>query len=327
MKRIIILIVITILAIVTVFFTGCGARTSPSLQSAAKLKVVATVYPVYEFAQHVGKDKIEVSMLIPPGAEPHDWEPTPQDLAKIKASRLLLYHGAGLEPLEKLVSPEVIGTVKAVEISKGIDLLQAEGEDEHEHEHEHEQTGSAAHHPVNAEHRHADLHVWLDPVLAQQEVLHIAAALSEADPDNKDFYYTNAENYNKELAKLDQDYQQGLEKTMRRDIVTSHAAFGYLAKRYNLQQVSIMGLSPDSEPTPEQMAKVVTFCRTHNVKYIFFETLVSPKIAETIAKETGAGLLVLNPVESLTGEEMKQGKSYISVMKENLVNLKTALSQ
>ncbi|MDR3591767.1 MAG: zinc ABC transporter substrate-binding protein, partial [Negativicutes bacterium] len=144
---------------------------------------------------------------------------------------------------------------------------------------------------------------------------------------NSEYYRGNAAKYNQELDRLDAEYRQALANLARRDIITSHAAFGYLAKRYNLRQVAIMGLSPDSEPTPDRMAKVITFCRQHKVKTIFFETVVSPKLSETIARETGARLLVLNPVESLTEAELKQGKGYISIMRENLVNLKTALSE
>ncbi len=308
-----------------VLLTGCGSKTKSTQSSPDKIKVFATVYPVYDFARQVGGDKIELAMLMPPGAEPHDWEPTPQDIIKLKSAKLVLYHGAGLEPVDKLLSKDILATVKAVEVSKGITLLANPEDDGHEDEaddHQHEQDKKTGQHTHESE---TDPHVWLDPVNAQQEVKTIAAALSEADPANSDYYQKNAERFIQELAKLDNDYQTTLAKAGRRDIITSHIAFGYLAKRYNLEQTGIMGLAPDSEPTPDKMAKVVDFCRTHQVKYIFFETLVSPKLADTIAKETGAGLLVLNPLENLTAEEMKQGKDYLSVMRENLANLAKAL--
>lgn len=301
-----------------VFVAGCGKVNETSAVS-EKMKVVATVYPVYDFVRQVGGDKVEAVMLVNPGTEPHDWEPTAKEIAQIKTAKVFFYHGAGLEPIDKLLAPEVLGSAKAVEVSKGIALL-AGREGEHEHEHEHE--GKENEHG----HEHVDMHTWLDPVSAQQEVKTIAAALAAADPSNSDYYLANAERFNSELAQLDQDYKSALSTVARRDIITSHAAFGYLAERYDLHQLAVMGLSPDSEPTPDKMAEIIKFCREHNVKYIFFETLVSPRVSETIAKETGAGLLVLNPIESLTAEEVKQGKNYLSIMKENLENLKKALN-
>ena len=316
-KRILIFLLVLSLAL---FAAGCGSRQSNA--GSEKLKVVTTIYPVYEFVRQVGGDKVDAVMLVNPGAEPHDWEPTAKELAQIKTAKVFFYHGAGLEPVDKLLAPEILGSAKAVEISKGVKLLAAK-EDEHEQEHEH---GHEEKHEHEHEHEHIDAHTWLDPVRAQQEVALIAGALADADPQNRDAYLTNAEKFNGELAKLDQDYQAALRNVARRDIVTSHAAFGYLAERYGLRQLSVMGLSPDSEPTPDKMAQIVEFCRENNVKYIFFETLVSPKVSETIAKETGAGLLVLNPIESLTAEETKQGKNYLSIMKENLEHLKKALN-
>ncbi|MDF2873983.1 MAG: znuA [Sporomusa sp.] len=319
-------LVLLLCAAVLVTLAGCGTKTKSTQSAPDKLKVFATVYPVYDFARQVGGDKIEVAMLMPPGAEPHDWEPTAQDIVKIKSAKLVLYHGAGLEPVDKLLSKDVLATVKAVEVSKGIPLLAGE-EDEDEDEASHQQHDKDKQTDQHKHESETDPHVWLDPVYAQQEVKAIAEALSEVDPANKDYYQKNAERFIQELVKLDSDYQTTLSKAGRRDIITTHIAFGYLAKRYNLEQIGIMGLAPDSEPTADKMAKVVDFCRTHQVKYIFFETLVSPKLADTIAKETGAGLLVLNPVENLTAEEMKQGKDYLSVMRENLANLEKALQK
>lgn len=313
-------IAVIIAASFILLLAGCGKQVDKEQSGSTKTKVIATIYPVYEFAKQVAGDKAEVTMLVPPGAEPHDWEPSPKDLARIKSAKLFLYHGAGMEPVEKLLTKEVLGEAKAVEVSRGIELLQA-SEKEEEHGHQEEKEPESHEH----EHGHVDSHVWLDPVYARQEVENIALALMEADPVNKEYYRQRADTYKQQLADLDQAYQAAFANTARRDIVTSHAAFGYLSKRYHLQQIPIMGLSPDSEPTPDKMAQVVEFCREHQVKFIFFETLVSPKLAQTIAKETGAGLLVLNPVESLGEQEMQDGKNYLTIMRENLDNLEKAL--
>jgi zinc transport system substrate-binding protein len=296
---------------------GCGSQTTKTNSDGKKMKVVTTIYPVYEFVRQVGGDKVEVTMLLKPGVEPHDWEPTARELAEIKKAKVFFYHGAGLEPVERLLTQEVLGTAQAVEVSKGIERI-SEQEDADEHQ--------AGHTEDKHHHDEIDVHTWLDPENVQQEVNVIAEALAAADSKNRDYYLKNAETYNLELAKLDQEFKSALAKVTRRDIITSHAAFGYLAKRYDLHQLAVMGLSPDSEPTPDKMAQIVDFCREHNVKYIFFETLVSPKLSQTIAKETGADLLVLNPIESLTEEEIKQGKNYLIVMRENLENLKQALN-
>lgn len=307
----------TILALFAITAAGCGSHANSNKPSDAKIKVIATIYPVYEFTKQVGGDKIDLSMLIPPGAEPHDWEPTAKEMAQIKAAKLFFYHGAGLEPVDKLTNKETLGDTKAVEISKGLVNTDKSHEAEDSHKHEADE---------GHKHKHeSDAHLWLDPVYAQQEVSAIAEALASIDPANAEYYKNNAARYLGEIAQLDQDYKNTLAGVARRDIITSHAAFGYLAKRYNLKEVSIMGLSPDAEPTPDKLAKVVTFCRENNVKYIFFETLVSPKLSQTIARETNTQLLVLNPIENLTAEEMKQGKSYLSIMRDNLANLKTAL--
>jgi zinc transport system substrate-binding protein len=170
-----------------------------------------------------------------------------------------------------------------------------------------------------------DPHFWLDPVLAQEEVQIIRDALIKVDPANAQYYDKNAEGYISQLQALDKKYQDGLASCALKDVVTSHAAFGYLAKRYNLNQIAISGLSPDQEPSSSQMVEIAREAKQKNVKVIFFETLVSPKLAETIAREIGAQTAVFNPLEGLTDQEIKEGKNYISVMEDNLNNLRTAL--
>ena len=299
------LLITFLLGIFTLTAAGCS-NPAGTIKTGNKLKVVTSVYPIYEFTRKVGGEKVETTMLVPPGVEPHDWEPTAKEILELKSAKLFLYHGAGFESTDKLITKENLGDVRAVAVSTGIPVLPPEEGLAHDN--------------------HSDSHIWLDPVYAQQEVATIAEALSEVDPQNSDYYRKNADNLKAQLALLDSDYKSTLAALPRKDIITSHAAFGYLAKRYNLRQVAIMGLSPDSEPTPEKMAQIVDFCRKHAVKYIFFETIVNPKLSETIAAETGAGLLVLNPIESLTPEEISQGKDYLSIMRDNLQNLKKALA-
>lgn len=309
--------IVSLIALVFLFvITGCHKNEAPKTATTSpKLKVIATVYPVYEFVRQVGGDKVEVSMLVPVGAEPHDWEPSAKDLVKIREAKVVFFHGAGFESWSgKLLNKDSLGSTQAIEISKGIPLMKQEEEEEHEQSHGHG-------HNHDAE---TDPHVWLDPLLAQQQVKNIAAALGNIDAENKEYYNANAQRYIAELESLHKEYQTALADVKQRSFVTNHAAFGYLAARYNLKQLSIMGLAPDAEPTPDRMAKLVRTVRENKLKYVFAETVVSSKLADTIARETGAGVLLLHPIDQLTENEWKAGQNYLSLMRANLANLKKA---
>ncbi|MDU2066072.1 MAG: metal ABC transporter substrate-binding protein [Sporomusaceae bacterium] len=308
MKKVICLIIVS-----SLIFLLSGCAVTGNSFGDKRIKVVASVYPVYEFAQAIGGDKINLSLLAPPGAEPHDWEPSAKDLVKIREAGLFLYQGNGFEPwVDKMLTQNK--TTSSVAVSHDIETLSGIGEDD-------EEDLDAAGKPVLT----IDPHIWLDPVLAVQEANNICEALVSVDPANEAIYRKNLESLTLQLTALDQEYAQAVQKFERKDFVTTHAAFGYLAKRYGLHQVPLMGLAPDAEPTPEKLAQVSKFCREHKVKAVFFETLVSPKLANMLGKETGAAVLVLNPIEGLTEKETKAGNNYFSVMQENLKNLKVAL--
>ena len=273
---------------------------------------MASFYTMYDFAKKIGKDKIEVTNMVPAGTEPHDWEPSTKDLIELEKSDVFIYNGAGMEQwvddvLESLDTEELT----SVEASKGIKLLK--DTDAHEHDHEHESEN--------------DPHVWLDPQNAKYEMNQIKKALIKADPDNKDYYEAN---YKKEAARcdeLDQQYKKELAQVSKHELVVAHEAFGYLCKAYDLEQMGIEGLSADDEPDPKQMSELIEFAKKHKVKTIFFEELVSPKVAKTIAKETGASAKMLNPLEGLSNKKIKAGQDYFSVMKQNLSAIKEALSE
>ena len=286
-----------ILALVLVG-VGCERATAPRTEQL----VVASFYPLYEFARQVAGDRAEIVSLVPAGVEPHDWEPSPQDVARIGRAMLFIYNGAGLEPwAESLVrAPGSAGPV-VVSATAGLALLPADG---------------PGHDP----------HVWLDPVLAQAQVEAIRAGLAKADPGHAEQFASNARAYRERLAALHAKFERGLSRCARREIVVSHAAFAYLARRYGLTMVPVMGLAPEAEPSPAHLASLVRFARRHKVEYIFFETLVGPKLAETLAREVGARTLVLNPIEGLTPEEAAAGKDYVALMEQNLENLRTALA-
>jgi zinc transport system substrate-binding protein len=278
--------------------------------------VVTSFYPLWEFARQVAGDRAEVVALVPAGVEPHDWEPSPQDVARVQKARVFVYNGAGFEPwadrLARDLDPSKTIVLRAAE---GLPLVKADpGAHDHGKEGKH---GDAA--------GGLDPHVWLDPLLARAQAEAIRGALASADAPHAATYAANMKRFGEDLDALHAAFEQGLARCARRDVVVSHDAFGYLARRYRLIQVPVMGLSPDAEPSPAEMARIVRFARRQKVKYIFFETLVSPKVAETLAREVGAQTLVLDPIEGVTKEEAAAGKGYVSLMRANLDNLRTAL--
>lgn len=270
-------------------------QNKPSVDT-GRMQVATSFYPLAHIAGQIGKEYVDVVNLTPAGSEPHDFDPSPRDIATLQNSKVFIYNGVGLESWAGRVVPELEQKgVHVIEASKGLDVM-----------------GN-------------DPHVWLDPVLVQEEVNSIASAFVVADPARATQYMANARAYTQELEHLDADFVAGLTTCKRKDIVTSHAAFGYLAKRYGLNMVAIAGLSPDAEPSPSRLAEISRFVRSNGATHIFFESLVSPKLAETIARETGAQAISLNPLEGLTDEEILSGKTYISVQRENLDALRTAL--
>ncbi|MBB6694717.1 zinc ABC transporter substrate-binding protein [Cohnella xylanilytica] len=304
---------------------GAGASSGASGEAETKLKVVTTFYPMYEFSRQVAGDNADVVALVPAGAEPHDWEPSAKDMALIADADVFVYNGIVEGWAEKALASAGNADRIVVKASEGIALKEGVAEEEDDHGHGDEAEGAE-----DRDHDHGhelDPHVWLDPSLAKREVSNIEAALAKADPEHAADYASNAEAFNAKLSELDQAFRDGLKDAKRKEFVTQHAAFGYLAKAYGLTQVPISGLSPDQEPSPERMADIVKEAKRRDVKTIFFETLVDPKVARTIADEIGAATDVLNPLEGLTDEDRKNGLDYIGIMRNNLAALKKALNQ
>jgi zinc transport system substrate-binding protein len=284
---------------------------------ADKPLVVASFYPLYEFAKQIAGEHAEVISLVPVGIEPHDWEPASQDIIRVQRAKLFVYNGAGLEPwVEKLLRDAKARGTAVVRATERVALLAGDRPG-----HEHAAKPGAPKGDTHA----VDPHVWLDPVRAQAQVEAIRAGLAKADPANAASYAANAHAYRTKLAALDMAFATGLKQCARRDFVTTHSAFSYLAQRYGLTQIPIQGIAPETEPNPADLAALVKLAKARKVRYVFFETLVSAKLAETLAREIGAQTLVLNPVEGLTKEEEAAGKGYLSVMDENLQNLRLGL--
>lgn len=308
------------LVFLVIVLPGCSPHPGKTVNTSARsgVEVYTSIYPIYDFTKKIGGNRIQVTCLVPPGADPHNWEPSPRLLARLQEADLFLYNGAGMEPwLDKLASALGGSELKTVEVTQGMKLLPA-GEESPEAE-LHEDTGEPH------EHGAYDPHVWLDPVRAGEMARTIEQALAQVDPGNRQFYAANYARLARELDKLDTSYRTGLARCSERDIVVTHRAFAYLAQRYGLRQVALMGISAEAEPTPAQLAEVSAFCQEHGVKFIFFEKLRSPRLAQIIAREVGARVLVLDPIGGLTKEQLEAGDDYFSIMYTNLGNLKKAL--
>ncbi len=298
-------IIVGVLIVLVIFILAFSLRGQKQISNqSGKLQVVTSFYPLYFFSSVIGGDKADVKNITPSGTEPHDYEPTSGDIANIENSKLLILQGTGLEAwgdnIKKNINPNHTTVVVAGQEFMNLSILE---------------NGVTI----------TDPHVWLSPPLAEKMADKILAGFIAVDPLNATYYTINETKLKTDLSALDSEYKQGLATCASKDIITSHAAFGYLATTYGLNQVSIAGLSPDAEPSPKQLVDIVNFAKLNNVKYIFFESLVSPKLSETIANEIGAQTSVLNPIEGLTTNELAQGKDYFSEMENNLLNLETAL--
>lgn len=263
------------------------------------INVATSIYPFYYFVTEIGGPYVKVVNITPAGAEPHEYELTPNDIVSMQKADMVVVNGLHLESWlnDASLNPAstlVIGDVPSVSTMR---------------------LGS-----------NVDPHIWLSPKLMAQAVTSIAHKLASIDPDNAAEYITRAYAVNEELHMLDEEFALGLKDCLSRDLVTSHAAFGYVTYAYGLKQISILGLSPEEEPSPRVLADIVELVRGRDVKTIFFESLVNPKLALTLAQEVGAKTLSLNSIESLTKEELVEGKTYISEMRNNLHNLQQGLS-
>ncbi len=329
-------ILLLIIVISLVWLTGCGPEEEATAEK--KLKIVTTLFPQYDFTSKIAGDKAEVSILLPPGVEPHSFEPTPQDMVQIKKADLFIYTGAEMEPWAQRIIESTKGSKLAViNVSEGINLIEtreaetnkAGAEEEHHHHHEaaaHEEHEEEEEH--DEDHHHGkDPHIWLDPLYAQKIVDQIVAGLVKIDGDNQAFYLKNGAAYKQKLADLHQEFLNTFSKVKTKQIIYGgHFVFGYFAKRYDLQFITpYHSFAPDAEPTPRQISEIIKKMQTSGSKVIYYEELIEPKVARVIAKQTGAKMLLLHGLHNLSKEEMQKGFSYLKIMKQNLQNLRQGL--
>ena len=269
----------------------------------SKIKVVASFYPIYEFVKKVGGDKVVESVLVPIGTEPHDFDPTIQQIQSIESASILVYNGAGMEAtwINK-VNPKF-----AIDTSNGMLLL----------------TGNDP-----QIHAPTDPHIWLDPMLAIQQVENIRDGLSKVDPGNAAYYDQNAQKFLGQLKSLDTSIRGNLSSSncAKRDFITFHNAFSYFAKEYGLNQHSIQGLTPEGEVLPQRLVQIVQLAKNLGINIIYSEDLIDPRSSQVIANEIPNGkVMVLSPIEGINKQEQQKGVGYLEKMYENLAALKEGL--
>lgn len=296
------------------FLAGCG-DSGESGSSGDPLRVAAAFYPVEEAARRVGGDRVAVTNLTPPGAAAHDLELTPAAAAAIEEADLVLYLGSGFQPsVERAVGNRPEGA--ALDLLGAVDLRTTDDA----------VPGVVGEVDGTELEGRKDPHVWVDPARYADMVEAVRDGLIAADPDDGDTYRANAEVFLGELEELDRAFARDLAGCRGRVLVTSHAAFGYLADRYGLRQAPIAGITPNEEPDPRSLAATARYAKANGVTTVFFETLVPRKLADTVAREIGARTDALDPVEGIPQEQLDAGADYASIQRDNLRRLVKGLA-
>jgi len=303
------------------------SKDSQSDGRSGRLTVIATLFPLYDFARNIAGDRAVVKLLLPPGAEPHSFEPKPADIVMLNRADIFIYTNKFMEPwAEKLLKGRGGKELSVVDASHGVRFIEgsidgAEGGNQQQHRKSVKKEDDAEH-----EVQSADPHIWLDFSNAQQIVDNIAKAFIAKDPANKDSYTRNAGAYKTRLEGLDSAYQKGLSNCRKKVFVSGgHYTFGYLADRYGLRYRAAYGFSPDAEPTARNLADISKMLRQEGLNHLFYEELLTPRIADTLAKETGATLLKLHGSHNISKEEFNANRTFVELMERNLDNLMTGL--
>jgi zinc transport system substrate-binding protein len=282
------------------------SSSSPSGQGKT-LNVLTTFYPIYDFTKNVGGDKISLTILVPETVDVHDFDPTPSSIQQVASADLLIYNGAGLEPwIPQVVSAASNPKLVVVDTSQGISLLPVSPQ-------------------FQKENRTVDSHIWLDPVLAKQQVNNILQGLIKADPADQEYFTANAQNYEAKLDYLNSQIVNTTSNVKTRYFVTFHEAFAYFAKEYNLTQIPIAGPF-EEEPTTSDIQNVIDAIHLYHLRYVGYESLENPAISQAIGGETNATLILMNPIEGLTEQDQIAGKTYLILMQEDLSNIVLALN-
>lgn len=316
-------VIISMVSIISLLLVGCSkSKTTDSKvvegDNTPKIKVVTTLFPQYDFVNQVGKDAVEVKMLLKPGVESHTYEPTPSDIIDINKADIFLYTGDEMEPWVSKILDSLDSDVMIVDLSKNITLDKVE---DHDHEHEDEENED--------DHVHSyDPHIWTNPLNAMVMVEDIKTALSEVDKTNAMSFETNAKEYLTSLDQLDQDIRDMVKEAKRKEVVFGgRFAFHYFFEEYGLDYVSAYdSCSAETEPSAKVIATIIDKVKEDQIPVIFYEELANPKVAESIGSATGAKTLLLHSCHNVSTDDYKNGATYLSLMYQNLENLKEALN-
>lgn len=295
-----------------------------------KIKVVASFFPLFDFAQNIGGDLIQVENITNQ-TDPHEFEPTLQDLTKVYNSNFFIYQGAGFDIWADKITTQLKiekPQIQIINMTSNFELMVEKNEEKVSNETSQTSQNNSSNSlqkDSKIEKINYNPHIWLDPIRVITQVEIIRNGLIQIDQKNQQIYTTNAQNYIKNLQNLDQKYKIGLQNCQQKNIIAPHDAYFYLAQRYQFQAVTIAGLEPTSEPTTREITKIIQIVKDQKLKYIFYEKAISPKFAQTIASETGAKTLVLDSIESLDKEQIEKGENYLTIMEKNLENLRIAL--
>ncbi|KKI88879.1 hypothetical protein WQ54_29405 [Bacillus sp. SA1-12] len=328
-------LLISIFLIITAILAACGEdntkSTADDSESSNKIKIYTTIFPLEDFTQKIGGDLVEVESILPPGGDAHTFEPTSKLMVDIAESDGFIYSGVGIESfasqIEEALAKEDVAFISAGE---GIEL--------EDHNHEEEETGEEAAHEHADEadteeaahdgHDHGDTdpHVWLDPVLSITLAENIKQSLIEIHPEGKETFEENFQQLKSQLEDLDQSFKDLVKTADKKEILVSHAAYGYWEKRYGIEQISVLGLSPTEEPSQKELKEIIDVANEHDINYIIFETNVSSNVTDIVQSEIGAEALHLSNLETVTEEDLNNNEDYFSIMNKNLETLKKALS-
>lgn len=284
-----------IIILLSIFILNCNKNKNSDKNNdkdnSGKLQIYTSIYPIYDFTKKIGGEKISVYNMTKAGAEPHDFEITSKDMANLSKADLFIYNGGGMEHWVDTIK-EALKDIKYVNTSSNINE------------------------------NNLDPHFWLSPINAKIQMENIKNGLIEIDSKNKNYYESNYNLYANRLTELDKKIKTSLSDIKNRNLVLTHPAFGHFCKEYSLNQIAIVR----DEADPKAMAEIITFIKSNNVRAIFYEEFSSSKLVDSIAKETGIKILTLNPIESLSEENIDSGEDYFSIMEKNLISLSDGLN-
>ena len=282
-----------IIILLSIFILNCNKNNNKNSDkdNSGKLQIYTSIYPIYDFTKKIGGEKISVYNMTKAGAEPHDFEITSKDMANLSKANLFIYNGGGMEHWVDTIK-EALKDIKYINTSSNINE------------------------------NNLDPHFWLSPINAKIQMENIKNGLIEIDSENKNYYESNYNLYANRLTELDEKIKTSLSDIKNRNLVLTHPAFGHFCKEYSLNQISIAR----DEADPKAMAEIIEFIKSNNVRTIFYEEFSSSKLVDSIAKETGIKILTLNPIESLSEENIASGEDYFSIMEKNLISLSDGLN-